>query len=105
MVVLRLAGAVAPDRVFADEHGRIRLIEAAGVGQRDAVGVGPLDQVMVAGQFPVAGQRLVVAEQEEAVQVAVHHVPAAVVRHLGDGVRHQADRGALESHLLPIKRP
>ena len=99
----RVAGTVATDRVFVDEHGRIHLIEAACVGHREAVGVGPFDQIMVAGNFTVAGHRLVVAQQEEAFQVAVHQVPAAVVLHLGDGVRHQASRGALQSQLLPIK--
>ena len=29
----RVAGTVAPNRVFADEHGRIRLVKAAQVGQ------------------------------------------------------------------------
>ena len=95
------ASALALDRVFADEHRRLPLVPIAAVGQENAHSVRPLDQVVVPRQIPIAGQGFVVPQQVDHVEVCVHHVPAAVVGDLSDRVRHQADRGALETRLPP----
>ena len=95
------AVAVAPGLALVDEQRGGPLGVGPAVGVQDAVGVGALEQVVVAHQVLLAGDRHVVAEEVEGPHVAVQEVPAPVEVDLRDAVPHHAGRAHLEARRLP----
>ena len=98
---VRLVPALAPDRSLEEVHGAHLRVGPPGIRKEDSLGVGPLDQVVVAHDVLLAGHGLVVPQEVDGVHVAVVEVPAAVVEGLGDAVAQGPGRRRLESGLAP----
>ena len=83
---IALAVAVPADLAFKDIVSRLQLVFGPVVGQKDALRMRPLDEVMVSGDIPIVGNGFVVAEEVKDVLVAVQQVPAAIEECLRDAV-------------------
>jgi hypothetical protein len=66
--------------------------------------MGALDQVVVAHQILLAGDRRVVALQVEGAHVAVQEMPVAVIVDLGDAVPRRVGGAGRQSRRAPEVR-
>ena len=97
--------AVARDLPLEDVDRGFPLIASAPIGLEDSLSVSAPDQIVVAHQVLLAGDRFVVAQEIDRVHIAVHQVPAAVVEDLGNAVPDQAGRGDPQAGLSSTGPP
>ena len=96
------AVALGGDLGLGCETGRKGLVQATVVAQEYAHGMRALDQVVIAHEVLVIGHGLVVAQQEDAVLVAVQVVPTAIEEDPRDRVPYGPGCGVdFEAGLTP----
>src|SRR6266436_3059453 len=95
------AAALPRDRSLIGIHRAHALSIPPGVRHEDSLGVGALDQVVIAHEILFARDRLVVPQQIDGVHVAVIEMPAAVVEGLGDAVPERAGWRHLQAGPAP----
>src|SRR5262249_11059876 len=95
------AVAVAPGLALVHEQRGGPLGVGPAVSVQDTVGVGALEEVVVAHQVLFSGDRHVVPQKVEGPHVPVQQVPAPVVMDLRYAVPHHAGRPDLEAGRTP----